>query len=187
MVATLEEWLPVRGFEGYYEVSNLGRVKSVERYVKGRTGTPKIVRERIMSVHLTKHGYARVELNKENKAKKYTVHSLVANTFIAKPDGDNLIVRHGVNGVSDNSVDNLSWGTHSDNEYDKQRDGTNPLVNRTRCPRNHPLISINLRPNKKGRECLACSRARAYLQKHDEDMQIVSDRYYAKITFQAGE
>ena len=100
-----EIWRPVVGYEGLYEVSNMGNVKSLDW--KG-TGT-----ERIMSpVNL--NGYLRVLFNRNGKRKLKLVHRLVAEAFIPNPD--NLpCVNHIDENKSNNHVENLEWCTHKYN------------------------------------------------------------------------
>ena len=72
-----EEWKPVKGYEGLYEVSNLGRVKSLNYNHTGK--------ERIMKPEKHRDGYLRVQLYKDGKVKHFLVHRLVATAFIPNP------------------------------------------------------------------------------------------------------
>ena len=83
-----EEWRPVVGFERYYEVSSLGRIKSLER-TYDRRGHPVRVRERIMKPTraVSRSGHLSVGLRKDGVPKTLAVHRLVALAFIANPDG----------------------------------------------------------------------------------------------------
>lgn len=94
-----EIWKDVKGYEGRYQVSNLGRVKSLNYLQKGK--------EQILKATKIK-GYLVVNLYKEGKAKIYTIHRLVAKTFIENPD--NLPqVNHKDECKTNNIVDNLEW------------------------------------------------------------------------------
>ena len=109
-----ELWAPVVGYEGLYEVSDLGRVKSLAR--------PYRRQERILQPVLDTHGYLQVGLSKNGTSKRL-VHALVTEAFIGpKPDG--LEVRHGESGKLDNSLANLCYGTHKQNCEDTVRHGT---------------------------------------------------------------
>lgn len=102
-----EIWKPVVGYEGLYEVSNLGRVKSL-----GNTRGPSRFRgiETIMRQEVSKFGYYRVALRKDKKYKHFYVHRLVAEAFIPNPD--NLpYVNHKDESRTNNCVDNLEWCT----------------------------------------------------------------------------
>lgn len=103
-----EIWKPVIGYEGIYEVSSKGRVKSLARTVIKSNGTPQKCKERILSAGLNSSGYAMVRLCKERKAKTYGVHLLVAEAFLGhKPCGYTMVIDH-INEVSsDNNLSNL--------------------------------------------------------------------------------
>ena len=102
-----EYWKPVVGYEGLYEVSNWGRVKSLPR-----NSTVKYAR--ILKPCTDRYGYLYVNLCKNNKQKKFTVHRLVAEAFLPNPD--NLpCVNHKDECKSNNVVNNLEWCSYSYN------------------------------------------------------------------------
>lgn len=125
-----ERWLPIPDWEGYYEASDLGRVRSMNRTVrKGRATIT--LRSRILSACPDGHGYLQVNLLRNGKAIKRGVHVLVMAAFVGtRPHG--MDIRHGPNGKLDNSLANLSYGTRVENAQDKRRDGTH--VEGTRSP-----------------------------------------------------
>lgn len=112
-----EIWKPVKGYEGFYEVSNLGRVKSLERYVKSGNRTIKVY-EKILSICKMqgKRGipYYVVELSKNGKPKTARLHRLVAEAFIPNPL-NKPCVNHIDYDTSNNEVSNLEWCTHKEN------------------------------------------------------------------------
>jgi hypothetical protein len=124
-----EEWRPVPGAEGRYEVSNLGRVKSLRRVVscgirQGKRAY-RTVPEKILKLGLDQDGYAQVLIAQAegDKFKNTKIHQLVALVFLGpKPKGEWVL--HGPNGKKDNSVGNLYYGTPAQNVQDKWRDGT---------------------------------------------------------------
>jgi len=123
----LEEWRPVVGYEGLYEVSSLGRVKGLERWIYDSRGRGWMKKEKIMKAAIGRHGYRVVSLtNRErniHRIKTHTVHALVAAAFLGpRPAG--LCVLHGPKGKTDNSISNLRYGTASENSRDRIRDGT---------------------------------------------------------------
>ena len=120
----MEKWKDVIGFEGLYQVSNLGRVKSVDRVVRHNLGGPKKVRGRILRLRSRgKCGHFAVNLHKDGHGWTASVHRLVLASFVGPcPEGKECL--HGAAGISDNSVSNLKWGTREENQYDRHRDGT---------------------------------------------------------------
>jgi len=123
-IVSLEEWRPIEGYEGFYEVSNLGRVRSLDRVVKGCPGQQKPIKGRLLKPLLRSHGYLYVCLCKEGKKKNYFIHRLVAVAFLGQPP-EGHVVCHGSKGQQCNKVTNLSWGTYKQNSGpDRVRDGT---------------------------------------------------------------
>ncbi len=119
----VEEWRAIPSYEGFYEVSSLGRVKSLPRVVERKDNRSQSVRGGILKLAKNQHGYLQIGLKIANTRKNKEVHTLVALAFIGpRPEG--LIVLHGENGRLDNSVGNLSYGTYKQNEQDKHRYGT---------------------------------------------------------------
>lgn len=106
----MEIWKDIKGYEGYYQISNLGRVKSLERVdCIGRK-----VKERILKYKVNKYGYYGVGLNINGHEKHIKVHRLVANAFI-KNEIKKKEVNH-IDGVkSNNNVSNLEWCNRSEN------------------------------------------------------------------------
>lgn len=109
-----EIWKPIPGYEGYYEVSNTGKVKSVTRIIMRSNGRPQTWYGKIKCASSDELGYQRVDLRKEGSHKKELVHRLVAMAFLPNPD--NLpIVNHKDENPSNNNVDNLEWCTQDYN------------------------------------------------------------------------
>jgi hypothetical protein len=98
-----EKWLPIKGFGGNYEVSNLGRIRS---YCWNR--------EVIRKVHIGTTGYFEITLHDKMKQKRCKVHRLVALAFIPKVKGKTM-VNHKNGLKTDNRVENLEWCTMSEN------------------------------------------------------------------------
>lgn len=120
----MEQWRDVIGYEGYYQVSNLGRVRSVDRVVRhSRGGTRKLKGKILRLSPMDGGGHLAVHLCKKGTRLDIGVHRLVAAAWIGpRPIGQQ--VRHGSNGVSDNSVSNLCYGSCQEDCLDKRRDGT---------------------------------------------------------------
>lgn len=115
-MANEEIWLPVVGYEGFYEVSSTGKVKSVERFVYGGRVNQRVVREKEMAVYEDHHGYLRVNLNRDNRFKGKFVHRLVAEAFIKNPS-NYPIVNHMDGNKKNNNVNNLEWCTYKYNTH----------------------------------------------------------------------
>jgi DNA-binding XRE family transcriptional regulator len=98
----MESWKPVEGYEGLYEVSDLGRVRSIKR--SGR----------ILAGCQVAHGYIAVSLHKNNQKSMYLVHRLVAKAFIPNPENKSQ-VNHKDLDKRHNSVENLEWVTPREN------------------------------------------------------------------------
>lgn len=111
----MELWKDIKGYEGYYQVSNLGNVRSVDRTVKRKGNGTSFSKGQIIKLQINKRtGYCKVNLCKEGKSKTYEVHRLVAVEFLE--NSDNLPVVNHLNGVkTDNFVENLEWCTYKQN------------------------------------------------------------------------
>lgn len=109
-----EEWKSIKGYEGMYEISNFGRVKSL----LGWNGHKYIRRERILAPYKQQSNkyYSRsvVKLAKDNKTKDFKVHRLVAEAFITNPN-NYKVVNHIDGNPLNNKVENLEWCTQKMN------------------------------------------------------------------------
>jgi len=115
-----EIWKPIREYRGYYEVSNLGRVRSVTRKIRRRV--PADIKKtalytykgKLVPFWITKKGYCRCTLNIDGKKRNHLVHQLVANAFIENPNNKKQ-VNH-INCIkTDNNIKNLEWVTNYEN------------------------------------------------------------------------
>jgi hypothetical protein len=116
----IEIWKDVKGFEGLYQVSNLGNVKSLERMVQGRVGM-RICHERILIPILSKRGYYVVRLG---RGKQKKIHRLVAIAFHPNPENKPL-VNHKDGNKLNPRADNLEWSTYHENNLHAMRTGLN--------------------------------------------------------------
>ena len=107
-----EIWEWIEGYEGKYQVSNLGRVRSVDRWRANRSNGY-IQKGQILKANLD-HGYERVNLYKNGKMKHCRVHRLVAQTFLENPFGKEQ-VNHIDGNKRNNRLDNLEWCTPKEN------------------------------------------------------------------------
>jgi hypothetical protein len=159
-----ERWAPVSGYEGAYEVSDRGQVRSVPRVRIRSNGRPLTVAGRILRLRLNQTGYWTVDLSGGEK-RSFLVHRLVLMAFRG-PAPEGTIGCHN-NGVkTDNRLENLRWDTYAANMEDSLRHGTHRCGNMFKvvCPFGHDLVEPNLAAwaSEMGRRaCLACIRARA--------------------------
>lgn len=108
------EWVDVEGYEGLYQVSRGGEIKSVERYAKTKGGAYLHKSERILKPTKNNKGYGKVYLSKDNVGRNVFVHRIVAYAFLKNEN--NLPQINHINGNKmDNRVENLEWVTAKDN------------------------------------------------------------------------
>lgn len=99
----VEIWVDITGYEGLYQISNLGRVKSLEK--KAGLSNRK---EKILKQHLDKDGYVKVYLCKNSKVRFLSVHRLIAEAFIPNPN-DLPQINHKDENKQNNKIENLEW------------------------------------------------------------------------------
>lgn len=161
-MSAVEHWLPVPGWEGIYEASNLGRVKSLSRKVRHFAGGYRVTKDRILRGSLTANGYVLVTLRHDGVGERVFAHRIICRTFHGAPDDASLEVRHLDGCRTNNAASNLAWGTRSENNYDKTLHGTNHQVNKTHCPSGHEYTVDNTYVDTRGsRNCRTCKRASA--------------------------
>ena len=124
-----EEWRDVVGFEGLYEVSSLGRVRSVPRYVHTTNKRKYLIKGKILRPVPQKSKHLQLWLRKEGQTIPVRVHRLVADAFLG-PCPPNKECCHN-NGVPfDNRVDNLRWDTRANNIRQSYTDGRDVVIPR---------------------------------------------------------
>lgn len=181
----VERWLPVVGFEGRYEVSNHGRVRSLNHVFVRKDGRRHRWSGRILATPLDDKGYPQVNIGRRARR----VHTLVLEAFVGLRPSE-LDCCHGDGDPTNNSLTNLRWDTPTANAQDAIRHGTNAFSSRARCKRNHLLVEPNLMPSaaESGwRGCLACNRGHATVRAArkrrgwDLDLQFEADKHYTQI------
>ena len=147
-----EKWLPVVGWEGLYEVSDLGRVRSLDRLdARGNRRTGKLLAQSTLTC-----GHRLVKLCRLGLHTTFQVHRLMLTAFVgACPPGMEACHRNDV--PDDNRLVNLRWGTRSENQRDSVRNGTHYFAARTQCPNGHQYNEVNTynTPDSR-RDCRAC-------------------------------
>lgn len=169
-----ENWRPVPGYEGYYEVSDLGRVRSLDGLDnRGRRRNGKLLSPSLRS------GYRRIQLHRDGMGRTEYVHTLVLCAFVGpRPSGHEAC--HGEGGPLDNRLANLRWGTSTDNNFDQVKAGTHPNSRRSECKRGHAFSGPNLESWRPGtRACRACHQESAAATYHRRpfDASAADERY----------
>lgn len=125
----MEIWKKIPGWETSYEVSSIGRVKSISRNRKNKSGGFSIIKERILKPS-PRRMYLGVVLQYENIKVNAYIHRLVAISFLNNEFND-ICVLHKDDNTFNNNLSNLKWGSHTDNMNDK--------LNKNRQPRGEKL------------------------------------------------
>jgi len=148
----MEIWKDIKDYEGIYQISNLGNVKSLIRKTSG-TNTSKVV---FLKLFLSKNGYLRCVLSKKGKIKKMLIHRLIADHFI-KNTLNKKCVNH-INGIrTDNRIENLEWATHSENSTHGYRKNKRKNSNRKLSESDVLEIKIKLQNYKHG-DCILLAK-----------------------------
>lgn len=112
-----EVWVDIPGYEGHYQVSNLSRIRSLDKLVNGGRSGVKLKKSKVLT-HANRHGYRCVTLSKHGMSKTNLVHRVVASVFI--PNLDNKPFINHINGIKhDNRIENLEWCTGKENSDHK--------------------------------------------------------------------
>ena len=126
----MEIWKNITGYEGYFQVSNLGNFRSLDRIIKYKSSGKRLYPGKPLLTETTVEGYQRIVLMKEGVKKRYMCHRLVAQEFIPNPE-HKPFVNHINGNKSDNRVENLEWCTQSENELHGYRILGNTMAGKT--------------------------------------------------------
>jgi len=155
-----EEWRDIPGWECLYQVSDQGRVRSVDRIIpyKGKT---RFLRGRIRVARpKDDYGHLQVLLYRETVWKMMSIHRLVLLAFVGEPP-DGMECCHNDGNPSNNALSNLRWDTKSANQRDRLAHGTHHEANKTHCIHGHPFDKANTYVTSRGKRiCRECQRAR---------------------------
>lgn len=160
-----EEWRPVVGFEGFYEVSNYGSVRSLDRQIGDGGRGSRLMRGRVISLQKNKKsGYLYAQIC----GRKMLAHRLVLEAFVGRcPDG--MECCHNDSDKTNNFVGNLRWDTRYNNVQDIRAAGTHWQTRKTHCPMGHiydATYTINgVRQTRVCRTCQNASSRRSYRRK----------------------
>jgi HNH endonuclease/NUMOD4 motif len=154
-----EQWLPIADYEGLYEVSDLGRVRSLPRETTSGLRGGKILKPQPTN----NFGHLKAHLSRNSKVKQVTIHRLVLAAFVG-PCPEGMEVRHLNGNAGDNRLSNLAYGTKTENVYDAIEHGTHHNASKTHCDHGHEFTPENTgeRPDRPGaRVCKKCQRINA--------------------------
>ena len=161
IVTGMTEWRDILGYEGYYQVSDDGRARSLDRTVEcRRRGGIQLWnrRGRVLSAGAQPCGHMVVVLHRDGVRKTRSVHSLVLEAFVGpRPVGMDCC--HNDGDPANNTLGNLRWDTPSSNVLDQVRHGTHLASRRSHCKNGHEFTPENtFRLKGGGRGCRACAR-----------------------------
>lgn len=122
----MEEFRDIKGYEGFYQISSLGRVKSLSRL----NSVGSLIKEKILKSNIGSHGYLLVGLHKNSKRKTKNVHQLVAIAFLGhEPNGHKgLVTDHKDNNPLNNNKSNLQLITNRENASKDQKNGSSKYI-----------------------------------------------------------
>lgn len=141
-----EEWRPIKGYIGIYEVSNLGRVRSLDHYVVDSIGREKLYRGAPVKAYFNaKVGYMYIDLHKNGSRKHMRLHRVVAGAFISNPNNYSEI-NHIDENTKNNTVGNLEWCSREYNCNYGNRNKHQIETNDRKNPRlrRQPVIATNI-------------------------------------------
>lgn len=180
----MEVWRAIPGFEGRYEASDHGRVRSLPRMVqKSGRGIAYQRDGKILKPTSGTRQRQMVTLWRDGKSVTRAVHILVMLAFVG-PCPPGLEVCHWDDDSANNLLTNLRYGTHSENMHDRNRNGGNPQLHKQVCSRGHRLAEPNLRKVglKAGkRQCLSCAQARTTVWRSGGEMQELADANFRRL------
>ena len=158
MTPTAETWKPVVGYEGVYEVSDKGRVRSLDRAILHKNGMVQRRKGKIIQLARMRSGHFKAALSRDGETTRVYVHRLVVEAFIGDyPEGTETL--HVDGNPANNHVSNLRVGDRSENVFDLVKHGNHAQARKTHCAQGHPYSEENTRWIKgKWRECKTCRK-----------------------------
>lgn len=183
----LATWLPIPGWEGWYEASDTGLIRSVTRTLTLSDGRVRTFYGQVLTPGTVgEYGHLGVNLHRQTDHRTCSVHRLVMLTFVG-PCPDGMVVCHNDGDAANNRLSNLRYDTPRENTFDNVRNGTHHYAKRDGCKWGHPFNELNTKPGVgESRNCRACWMAGKVVKNKraggKEDLfQAVSDAFYMRI------
>lgn len=158
----IEIFESIKGFEGLYEISNLGRVKSLPKIVGKR-----IKPESFLTIRISSQGYAMVSLCKDSKIFNASVHRLIAEAFIPNPE-NKATVNHIDGNKLNNDISNLEWATPHEQNIHAYRTGLKDPKTCGRYGKRRPLTAAE--------KALISTRTKEAMQRTDVQAKLHAPR-----------
>lgn len=155
-----EQWRDIPGYEGWYQVSDHGRARSVDRVVTKANGVEQPWKGQILAPRYGQDGKIRLWLRGEDRRfRSVLLHRAVLEAFIG-PRSDGMEACHWDDDPQNNYLYNLRWASRSENMKDRVRNGRDPNARKTHCKQGHEFTPENTGPGHGGtvRRCRACNR-----------------------------
>lgn len=177
-----EIWKDIPGYEGLYQASSLGRIKSLPKEWVNGDGAKQKHNGLILKAAITKKGYLDVSLRKNKVAKTFKVHRLVALAFIINPE-NKLQVNHKDGIKTNNNVNNLEWNTNSENQLHAHKIGLNkgPQGEKNHSSKLTKEQVLEIRSKYYPREYVCRKLAEEYLVPHQTIHKIVTKQTWKHI------
>lgn len=162
---TTERWLPVIGYEGFYEVSDMGRARSVTRVIQN--GIRRVTRTGKMRRINPGPYRMQLSISRDGIARTVGIHTLVMAAFVG-PNPEGMEICHNDGDFRNNRLDNLRYDTHQANMMDSVAHNSHPFARRDRCKKGHiytpeTTCAIKGKPNVRGCRTCQLENRRAYL------------------------
>lgn len=143
----VELWKDIKNYEGLYQVSNMGRIKSLKRIIKYKNGRNQVYNSKILKPLSYKDKYLKIVLYKNKIGKTFAIHRLVAQAFIPNPY-NYPVINHKDENKHNNKVDNLEWCTVKYNNNYKNVRGRAVKTRKKNLIKNKKIYVYNLQGKK---------------------------------------
>lgn len=176
--AKIKQWLPVVGYEGIYEVSLDGYVRSIPRVCRSKFGSERSVPQSLLKIHEFDSGYCYVVLSRSGRSKNVLLHRIVAEAFIPNPENKPAVNHIDLN-KRNNCVSNLEWVTNSENTNHSIARGTIKISSQDHMKR---MGIIRGKQLSKPIRCIETGREYVSIKQCAESMNIKTSYLYEYVS-----